>query len=1044
MVEPVPVPLPARRRSLTRVTFAAIGAVLFVLAAIFTSFIAVTHSFESEADNASSAEQVLQTSNTLERTVIDVETGLRGYLLTGDELFLEPYEKALGQLPALEGRWRARIVIPAQRRRADQIVAATNAFVDGYAKPVREAGPGAAGLAGTLREGKRQVDVLRARFDAFDRTESRLIAERHARTYAHSGRALTIAVAGVAVSVLLLLGLAAFLNRYVMLPVLRVSRAARRLADGDRAARVPETGLGEVALLGESFNAMALALSRRESELEMSHDRLEGILRHATMAISVKDREGRYLLVNRAWELGIGVTSAEVLGRTDAEFQPPATAARARATDLEVLRSGRVIEFEWQREGRAFSTTKFPLSYRDGTPYGIAVVATDISDRKRALADAVEASRSKSEFLANMSHEIRTPLNGVIGMLELLLQSELDAEQRSYARTAANSGEALLHVINDILDFSKIEAGKLELDPHEFDLRAAVEDTCEMLAPQAHGKGLELLPWIDDDVPAIVRGDRGRLRQVLTNLSSNAVKFTERGEVGLRVQLAEAGDDEVLVRFEVRDTGIGVSAEKIDGLFESFSQADTSTTRRFGGTGLGLAISRQLVELMGGEIGARSAPGTGSTFHFTARLGLMPGPRETRRPRVSLPAGLRVLVVDDNATNRAIIAAYLGSRELDVYVAAAGADALATMHAASRDGASFDLVVLDCQMPDMDGFDLAEAIRSAPSLRGARLVMLTSSAERHAAARAVGIEHYLTKPVRRAALLDAVAEAMAGESALAAASTVARVLPAAAAVAGAEAPRVLVAEDNEVNQLVISGLLAKHGYVVDLASDGREALAQLGHRDYAAVFMDCQMPQLDGYETTAAIRAGEAGEAKAGVPIVAMTAHAMKGDRERCLEAGMDDYLSKPIAPAALADVLERWVEGAGVDGADGGGDPVEALIDEARMHTFRQDYPEIVDQLVQLFAEGSPVLIADLRAAVEGGDLEAIRRGAHKLKGSCQNVGATWMATLCRSLEAGEGDPVATLHELAAAFPPTEAAIRRAASVTASTEPAARPAAAS
>jgi CheY-like chemotaxis protein len=350
------------------------------------------------------------------------------------------------------------------------------------------------------------------------------------------------------------------------------------------------------------------------------------------------------------------------------------------------------------------------------------------------------------------------------------------------------------------------------------------------------------------------------------------------------------------------------------------------------------------------------------------------------------------------------------------------------MHAGARAGAPFDLVVLDCHMPEMDGFDLADAIRSAPSLRHARLIMLTSSGERRAAARAVGIEHYLTKPVRRARLLETVAEALAGETSEA---DLPEVRPAEAVempAVAADTVRVLVAEDNDVNQLVISGLLARHGLAVDIAANGREALAHLGHREYAAVFMDCQMPELDGYETTAAIRAGEAGSSR--LPIIAMTAHAMLGDRERCLDAGMDDYLSKPLRPEALAAVLERWIGGAApapVAAASDAPVPSDALVDEARMRTFREEYPEIVDQLVELFSAGSPPLIDALRDAVATGDADALRRGAHKLKGSCQNIGATWMATLCRTLETGEADAETVIGDLDAAFAPTEAAIRRA-----------------
>jgi CheY-like chemotaxis protein/anti-sigma regulatory factor (Ser/Thr protein kinase) len=625
-------------------------------------------------------------------------------------------------------------------------------------------------------------------------------------------------------------------------------------------------------------------------------------------------------------------------------------------------------------------------------------MGTDVSERRRALAEAVDASRSKSEFLANMSHEIRTPLNGVIGMTDLLLTTDLSPQQREYALTAANSSEALLDVINDILDFSKIEAGKLELDHHDFDLREAVEDTCEMLAPQAHGKGLELVVFIDDRVPATVSGDRGRLRQVLMNLLSNAVKFTEHGEVAVRV-----GVERDRVRFDVSDTGIGITRQALAKLFESFAQADSSTTRRYGGTGLGLAISRQLVELMGGEITVASTPGEGSTFTFTVRLAEPSLPAPARlEPR----ARLKVLVVDDNATNREILEAYLAG--MTVETAASGTEALALMHAAVRDGAPFELVVLDGQMPGMDGIELAQGIRLAPSLRDCRLIMLTSTTDRRVDARAAGIEHYLQKPVRRARLLKTIAEAIG-------AAPAPRREPAPAPV-GAAGKTILVVEDNAVNQAVIRGMLAKRGYSVERAGNGREALSLLAARSYALVFMDCQMPEMDGYAATAAIRAREHGMER--LPIVAMTAHAMKGDRERCLAAGMDDYLSKPLRPDALDAVLARFLAPA---------DPVTALVDNARMRVFRDDYPEIVDQLVELFVQSTPPLLADLRTAAAGADGDAVRRAAHKLRGSCQNIGAGFMAQLAHEIEFGHSVTEDELSRLEHVFADTRDALRAA-----------------
>jgi PAS domain S-box-containing protein len=759
---------------------------------------------------------------------------------------------------------------------------------------------------------------------------------------------------------------------------------------------------------------------RAKDALEAERDFSAAVIDTAGSLVMVLDAEGRIQRFNRACELLTGRFEDEVRGLAAAEFmRSPADAEAIGSRFRDATPADFPIEFEveWldeDREPRLIAWSNNCLLGHDGEIAHIVAAGTDITERREALLRAMEASRAKSEFLANMSHELRTPLNGVIGMLELLSDTELDAEQREYARTAATSGDALLGVINDILDFSKIEARMVELDVVDFDLRQVVEDATAMLAHDAHVKGVELTVWVDEQVPAVVRGDAGRLRQVLTNLISNAVKFTSEGEVSVRVGVDETGGDRLLVRAEVSDTGIGIAPDRIAALFEPFSQEDSSTTRRFGGTGLGLAISRQLVELMGGELTARSVPGEGSVFRFTAQLDRGAGDRPTRRSRAALPDGLRVLVVDDSATNREVVRGYLDPRVTTCDEAESGPDALVMMHTAAGEGAPYELVILDYHMPVMDGVELAEAIRSAPSLRSARLIMLASATT----SRTPAIDAYLTKPVRRAGLLEAVAGVLAPEHKPRAAP---EPEPAPAAPAAATGVRVLVAEDNPVNQLVIQGMLAKRGLMADVVATGVEALEMLDRERHAAVLMDVQMPELDGYETTRRIRAEEDGSAR--VPIIALTAGALEGDREAALDAGMDDYLAKPLRPEALDAVLERWL------GAAPQAVPAEPIFDDSRIRGFLESYPDIVDRLVALFADSTPPLLDQLDAAARDRDDELVRRLAHKLKSSCENVGATRMATLCRTLEQPHGDPGPLVAELVAAYPATLAEIRSAVS---------------
>jgi signal transduction histidine kinase/CheY-like chemotaxis protein len=659
-----------------------------------------------------------------------------------------------------------------------------------------------------------------------------------------------------------------------------------------------------------------------------------------------------------------------------------------------------------------------------------AAFAKELQDKNVALDSAVTkaqaAALTKSAFLANMSHEIRTPMNGVLGMAELLAETELTAEQREYTETLQSSCDALLRIINDILDFSKMETGKFTLETIDFDLRTLAEDVLDLFRRAAEMKGLELCYMLHAEVPTALRGDPGRLRQIFLNLTNNAIKFTEHGEVAVHIDRLEETDETVLIRASVVDTGIGMSPEGQASLFTSFYQVDSSTTRRYGGTGLGLAICKQLVELMGGQIGVDSVVGKGSTFWFTVRLAKQPlGNSVESLPRNEL-TGRRICIVDDNATNRDILANQCSSWGLHVLSAPDGPHALSLLIAAAARGQPCDVAILDLQMPGMSGLQLAQAIKADPRLAGTPLVLLTSVGVRGDAqhAKAAGLTAYLVKPVRQT-LLRQCLEAVVGHS-MTEPTTSLVTRHTLREAATASRAKVLVAEDNVVNQKVAVRMLEKLGYTADVVANGREALNAVLHTAYSAVLMDGQMPGLDGFEATRAIRERETRDAGNGTRarrlcIIAMTANALEGDREKCLEAGMDDYLSKPVKLEHLSAVLSRRITGTGQEGGHGAAhDP----IDDTVLADLRQlsDTDDLFPTVIAHFLAETPRRLNAMRTGWQLKDGTMLARTAHQLSGSSGNLGARRMRHLCAELEAcgtrGDLEPIESLLlELATEF---------------------------
>ncbi|MBC7691762.1 MAG: response regulator [Methylotenera sp.] len=876
-----------------------------------------TRQVAKATDDRGRAKQNILEIEFLFSSLRDAETGQRGYLLTGKPEYLVPHTEAVGRI---KGQYEALKVSLDDHRELIGDAARLRILIDEKLGELAETialrkyqGFKAALAIVQNDSGKKAMDEIRKILNSLKVREQAILQERAAYADQVNHRTLWIVTLGDTLAMLLVC-----LSAYYFL-----RDRTKRLA-AERANDELNAGLESRVL-------------ERTQQLEFERSRFETVLQQMPAAVIIADATGALVFANNkmqdVWRhplLPSGSVDeyAQWKGfHMDGTPYAPTDWPLARSLMTGVTIPSEVTEIERGDGTRGtIRLSSAPIRNGEGIIQGAVVVCQDVTEQIKLEAEraqlmirekgAVETARLKSQFLANMSHEIRTPLNGIIGMTDLLLESELGEQQRRYAKIVQDSGNSLLTIINDILDFSKIEAGKLDLEVIDFNLVSLVEGQADLLSPKAKDKSLSLMSFVDPRLPVYLKGDPGRIGQILLNLVSNAVKFTERGSIVIRAEAdseisggeAHHSADSVQVRFSVQDSGIGLSSVASARLFQPFTQADDSTARKYGGTGLGLSISKQLAELMGGEIGIESEEGKGSTFWFSCKLSRSLQTEEPKRINPVLLQDLRVLIVDDDYPAGEIAEKYLGRWGMKSTQVKSGADALALLQVEHNALRPFDLVLIDKRMPEMNGFELAAAIQADPRFKGIRMILVTAydRISQSEGALHAGFSAYLTKPIKQSELYDKIAETM-GRATVPAISP--EKLLADSGDPGSAGDRshfrVLIAEDNQINQLLALTLLKNLGYSAHAVANGREAIEAMLQTSYDLVLMDCQMPEMDGFEATRKIRAQESGQR---TPIIALTANAMQEDKERCLTAGMDDYISKPVKKETLRLALERWL----------------------------------------------------------------------------------------------------------------------------------------